>query len=103
MTSERRDIMGQGAARLGDSSTGHGCFGGVPSNSASANVKVNKKGAMRQGDTHNPHACPKVPPHVPVAKGGGTVKINGRKAHRKGDGHGCGDKQAGASSNVRFG
>ena len=95
--------MGQGAARLGDSTTGHGCFPPVPCNSASANVRVNKKGAERQGDTHPAHSCPKVPPHVPVAKGGGTVRINKRKAHRKGDGHGCGDSQAGASTNVRFG
>lgn len=95
--------MGQGAARLGDVTAGHDGFPPVPCNSASANVKVNKKGAARQGDTFVAHAKPKNPPHTPVAIGGGTVRINGKKAHRKGDKHTCGDTQAMASTNVRFG
>lgn len=96
--------MGQKAIRLGaDLSTGHdGYFPVVPA-SASANVFINGKGSVRQGDAYQPHWKPKKPPHVGTATSSSSVRVNGKPAQRAGDGNSCGDTASNGSPNVRFG
>lgn len=44
-----------GVVRLGDMSTGHGCWPGRPSIEASTNVFVNGRGVHRLGDSWAVH------------------------------------------------
>lgn len=95
--------MGKPASRLGDPSTGHGCFPPTKSVSASSNVIINGKGALRSGDNYQPHNC-KSSTHTPVQmEGSGTVIINGKKCARLGDATACGAKLMVGSTNVLVG
>jgi uncharacterized Zn-binding protein involved in type VI secretion len=82
-----------GAARLGDKSQvpadAHGCpacpHGAVgPAISGSPDVFINKKPAVRVGDS-GIHAACCGPNTWTAAKGSGTVNINNKAAHRLGD------------------
>lgn len=97
-------MAGKPAGRLNDNQSGHGCYPPSPCNKASSNVIINKKGAMRVGDTFVPHCCPVPGCHTPVlAKGSSTVIINGKGAGRLGDPTGCGAKVMVGSGNVIIG
>lgn len=88
-----------GAVRLGDSTTGHGCFPPTTLSSSSSNVLVNGIGAVKVGDTIIPHCC--VTCHDGTqASGSGNVIINGTGAARVGDSISCGDSNAAGSANV---
>ncbi len=96
--------MGQGVHRLGDATSGHGCW--LPSQAieASENVRVNGRGVVRQGDKILPHICPEIPEtHPGVYIGSGTVRANGRPIQCVGSGVSCGDKALTGSDNVRIG
>ena len=82
-----------GQARLGDKSNvpadAHGCpacpHPGVgPAISGSPNVNVNKRPAVRLGDS-GMHAACCGPNTWKAVKGSGTVFINNKPAHRMGD------------------
>lgn len=91
------------AARLGDKCSGHSCYSPTPSNSSSGNVIINGKGALRTGDTYEPHSCGSSV-HVPIQqKGSGSVIINGKKCARMGDGVACGGVVMNGSGNVIVG
>lgn len=92
------------AVRLGDKSTGHDCHPPQTVTSASSNVVIGGKHAMRKGDSYSAHACPDSPPHSGIAiSGSGTVKINGLDAIRKGDPVSCGGVAATGESTVIIG
>ncbi|MEH2922776.1 PAAR domain-containing protein [Samsonia erythrinae] len=97
-----------GAARLGDSCAGHGCFPATPIIAGSGDVIINGKPAARKGDAVLLHACPC--PNMPhgvhdraISAGSGTVIINGKLAARIGDAIGCGGSVAAGSGNVIIG
>ncbi|MBA0198860.1 PAAR domain-containing protein [Pectobacterium brasiliense] len=97
-----------GAARLGDSCAGHGCFPATPIIEGSGDVIINGKPAARKSDAVLLHACPC--PNVPhgvhnraISAGSGTVIINGKLAARIGDAIGCGGSVAAGSGNVIIG
>ncbi|MEQ9861112.1 PAAR domain-containing protein [Pectobacterium cacticida] len=97
-----------GAARLGDSCAGHGCFPSTPIIAGSGDVIINGKPAARQGDAVLLHACPC--PNMPhgvhnraISAGSGTVIINGKPAARIGDAIGCGGSVIAGSGNVIIG
>jgi len=75
------------AARKGDAGVPH-CSGYTIA-SASGDVKINGRGAARQGDVSTGHLRPggkKCPRHVaPISRGSSSVFINGRPAARVGD------------------
>lgn len=74
------------AARKGDAGVPH-CSGYTIA-SASGDVKINGRGAARQGDVSTSHLRPgkKCPGHVaPISRGSSSVFINGRPAARVGD------------------
>ncbi|UJR53773.1 PAAR domain-containing protein [Dickeya zeae] len=97
-----------GAARLGDSCAGHGCFPATPVIAGSGDVIINGKPAARKGDAVLLHACPC--PNMPhgvhsraISAGSGTVIINGKLAARIGDAIGCGGSVAAGSGDVIIG
>ncbi|MEQ9940720.1 PAAR domain-containing protein [Pectobacterium aroidearum] len=97
-----------GAARLGDSCAGHGCFPATPIIEGSGDVIINGKPAARKSDAVLLHACPC--PNMPhgvhnraISAGSGTVIINGKLAARIGDAIGCGGSVAAGSGNVIIG
>jgi len=94
-----------GAARLGDSCTGHGCWPSRTNNQASDDVIINGLGAHRIGDTWNAHTCPAIPEtHASTqAVGSSSVFVNGKALARIGDGVACGSFVATGSSNVVVG
>ena len=91
-----------GAARLGDSCTGHGCWPPRVNNQASDNVFINSRGAHRLGDGWNAHTCQSIPEiHTSTqASGSSSVFVNGKALARIGDGVACGSFVATGSSNV---
>ncbi len=92
------------ATRKGDVCTGHGCFPPRKSVSASMNVEINGKGALRSGDMYAPHGCPNCPPHPgSLASGSSTVLINNKMAGRMGDPVSCGGTAMQCSTNVSIG
>lgn len=96
-------MAGKSAGRLGDSHTGHSAWSPTPCTSASGNVIINGKGAMRKGDQFVIH-CVGPSCHQPVlAKGSGSVKVNGRDAGRVNDPTACGAKVMVGSGNVKIG
>lgn len=96
--------MGKPTAYLGVNNSGHSCYPPSASVSASSNVLVNKKGALRVGDSYVPHCCPKPGCHTPVqAKGSGTVIVNGKQLARLGDATACGAVVVSGSGNVLAG
>jgi uncharacterized Zn-binding protein involved in type VI secretion len=100
---KRRIKMGKPASRLGDVHSGHSCFAVTKSVSASSNVIINGKGALRSGDSYVPHKCGPSS-HTPVQQeGSSTVIINGKKCARLGDATACGAKLMVGSTNVLVG
>ncbi len=96
--------MGKGVHRIGDSTTGHGCWPATHATGGSPNVRVNGVGVVRQGDPILPHTCPAIPEtHGGTYVGGGTVRANGRPIQVIGSGVSCGDKAGAGSGNVRVG
>ena len=72
-------------SRIGDITTGHGCYAPSVGVTASVNVKVNGVCAHKVGDTFTPHTCGN-DVHPDVATVGSTkVIINGTAAMRLGD------------------
>lgn len=70
------DVFANGipVARLGDSTTGHGCFPPVPVVAGSGSVFVNGIPVARLGDAHDVHCCPNQGCHNGVfAEGSGNV------------------------------
>ena len=61
--------------RLGDICTGHNCFPPRPSVTASTNVSINGRGAVRVGDLWAPHTCETTP--GTQTGGSSTVFVNG--------------------------
>jgi uncharacterized Zn-binding protein involved in type VI secretion len=81
--------------RLADVCTGHPRHPSRPVVTASSNVFVNGRGAVREGDLWSPHN------HIGISIGGsGTVFVNGRRLCRQGDAIDCGSMVATGSSNV---
>lgn len=72
-------------SRIGDITTGHGCYAPSVGVTASVNVKVNGVFAHKVGDTFTPHTCG-TDVHPDVASVGSTkVMINGQPAMRLSD------------------
>tara|TARA_R110000764_G_scaffold78804_1_gene157176 strand:+ start:124 stop:411 length:288 start_codon:yes stop_codon:yes gene_type:complete len=87
--------------RLGDASTGHGCFPSKVNLAGSSNVFINGIACHRIGDAWMTHGCGTCTPHGSVtASGSGSVFVNGRAIARIGDGLTCGDTIAAGSGNV---
>lgn len=92
------------ATRIGDKSTGHGCYPSRPNNQGSGNVFFNGISAHRLGDGWVQHGCGDCTPHTGVtSSGSGSVFINGRSATRIGDNISCGDIIAQGSGNIFIG
>lgn len=90
-----------GAVRLGDSSTGHGCYPPKSNTSASSDVIINGLGAHRVGDGWLPHGCGVCIPHgSSQASGSNNVLVDGLPLARIGDSISCGDSNASGSSDV---
>lgn len=95
---------GKPAGRLSDIESGHGAYPPTPCISASGNVIINGRGAMRKGDKFVIHCIPAPECHMPVLmKGSRTVKVNGRDAGRFGDPTACGARVMTGSGNVIIG
>lgn len=75
------------AARLGDTSTGHGCWPPRESTTGSPDVKINKQPAHRVDDLWAAHTCDAIPEtHAGKCKtGSSTVFVNGKPLARIGD------------------
>jgi uncharacterized Zn-binding protein involved in type VI secretion len=93
----------QGAARLHDICTGHGCFPPRQNAEASPNVLINGRGAHRVGDGWESHCCGKACHGGALAAGSSSVLINGRGAGRIGDPVSCGSRVATGSADVLIG
>lgn len=91
--------MVQAVARLGDFSTGHGCWPPRPNDESSSNVYVNGLGVHRKTDHWMPHTC--VSTHDgELSEGSSTVFVNGLECGRIGDPISCGDFVRDGSPNV---
>jgi Uncharacterized conserved protein len=97
-----------GAARLGDTAGGHGCFPPTLVTSASAGVMINGQPAARLSDAAAPHGCPC--PKTPhghhgrqIAVGSPGVMIDGKPAARIGDALNCGGVLISGSGDVIIG
>ena len=91
--------------RLGDMSTGHGCFPPTPVNgSVASKTTIEGDPAAMQGSTHPDHACGNSV-HAGRSISGGSSKttIEGKPAARIGDSIGCGDSMAQGASKTFFG
>jgi len=86
--------------RLGDLSSGHGCFPARPSTSASSDVKVNGIGVVRVGDSYATHCCGPSCHGGSLSGGSPNVTANGLAVGRIGDPISCGDTVAQGSPNV---
>ncbi|MAY41464.1 MULTISPECIES: PAAR domain-containing protein [unclassified Neptuniibacter] len=96
--------MSKGAARLGDTASGHGCFPPPPIISASPNVFTNGLPAARVSDPAAAHGCSSCSPHSrAISAGSSTVFINGLPAARLGDAISCGGVIISGSGNVLIG
>lgn len=89
-----------GVVRLGDICTGHGAFPPRKVDSASSNVVVNGKGAVRLGDHWVTHCSPASCHDSTSSKGSSTVFVNGKPLVRKSDAIACGSKANTCSSDV---
>ena len=80
-----------GVVRLGDMCSGHGCFPGRMSVSASPDCLIEGIPAVRVGDLWENHGCSVCAPHDAMqASGSPNVKINGIPVARIGDALDCG-------------
>jgi hypothetical protein len=80
--------MAGGAARIGDTDTGHGTYAPDTVKEGSDNVFVNGIGVARSGDAHGAHVNTAKPYDVHPAScgdGSGTVFVNGKSVFRIGD------------------
>jgi uncharacterized Zn-binding protein involved in type VI secretion len=95
-----------GAARLGESGSGHGTYPARANIGASGDVIINGRGAIRQGDPWAVH-CNTVKPYdchsSTAGSGSGSVTINGKSAMRQGDPINCGGTIVGGSGDVSIG
>lgn len=98
--------MGRAVVRLGDICTGHLCFPPRTSITASTNVFINGKGAVRgtndsgPGDAWAVHVCD-TDFHAGIQIGGSaTVLVNGKPLARIADAINCGSFCAMGSTNV---
>jgi uncharacterized Zn-binding protein involved in type VI secretion len=94
-----------GAARIGDSDTGHGTYAPDTVKAGSSDVFVNGIGVARSGDDHGQHVNTVKPYDVHPAvcgAGSGTVFANGKPIFRIGDPVDSAT-QAGGSGNVIVG
>ena len=92
--------MRKAVVRLGDICTGHFCFPPRTSITASTNVFINGKGAVRFGDAWSVHVCD-TSFHAGVQIGGSeTVNVNNRKLARIADAINCGSFCAMGSTNT---
>jgi uncharacterized Zn-binding protein involved in type VI secretion len=81
------------ACRLGDKSTGHGCFPPTAVNGAVASkTTIEGPAAATIDSTHPPHSCGKtVHSGRKISSGASKTTIEGKKAARIGDSINCGD------------
>lgn len=92
------------AARLMDYCSGHGDFPPRPCISASTNVFINGRGAVRVSDVWDTHCNPAPSCHNGTTVSGSTrVFINGLPAARVGDSIDCGSVIGTGSPNVFIG
>lgn len=93
------------AARLGDLSTGHGCFPPTAcTGSVASKTFINGIPAQIQGSSYQVHICGKqIHPTRLASSGSGTVMIEGKPAIRIGDSISCGDTVAQGSGNTLIG
>lgn len=91
------------AARRGDITTGHGCFGSVPIISGSNNVLINNIPVARQGDGVASHTCGDSSHGSVIDTGSSSVKAGGQSVARIADLTTCGDVIATGSGNVIVG
>lgn len=93
------------ASRLGDSSTGHGCFPPTAVNGGVAS-KTSIEGSMAAvvGSTHPVHSCG-VTVHTgrSISSGSGKTTIEGSPSARIGDAINCGDAMAQGASKTFIG
>ena len=87
--------------RIGDMSTGHGCYPPRPAVGGSPNVYTNNIPTVRLNDPWDSHACPGTPPHSGnTSSGSSTVYVNNLPVCRIGDSISCGGASAEGSPNV---
>ena len=91
-----------GAARYGDSCTGHGCWPPRANAAGSPDVFINGRAAHRVGDPWPAHTCPSSPETHGGSMAGGSpnVFVNGRALARIGDPVSCGSSVATGSADV---
>lgn len=93
--------MSRGAARLGETDTGHDCWPPRNNVQGSPNVIINGRPAHRQGDMWATHCCPDHGCHPSVLSGGSsTVFTNGKAQGRGGDPVACGGSVVTCSGDV---
>lgn len=86
--------------RLGDLSSGHGCFPARPNDSASPNVFCNGIPAHRVSDHWPIHCCGDICHDGRQASGSPNVFANNLQVARIGDSIDCGDTDGEGSPNV---
>lgn len=91
-------------ARLGDKSTGHGCFPPTPIvQDCSDNVFINGISCATVGAKHVTHSCGRVVHPTSsrnITDGSSSVYCNGKAVARIGDTIACGDAVGQGSGNV---
>ena len=86
--------------RLGDMSSAC-CAPPRPSSSGYAKVLINGKPTHRIGDSWQPHACPKEPPHTATTTSGSSrTFVGGKGVARVGDSISCGSACVEGSPNT---
>lgn len=93
----------QGAVRIGDLCSGHGCHPPRPVLDGSADVLVDGAGAVTVGSHWAQHRCGKNTHEGVSVQGSSTVFVNGKPKVRQGDAIDCGSVASGASSTVFVG
>ena len=86
--------------RLGDLSTGHGCFPPQIALSGSFNVFVNGRPVVKTGSSWSPHTCVDATHPGTQVLGSLSVLVNGVPMARIGDFISCGSFCATGSTNV---
>lgn len=94
--------MGLQVSRLGDMTTGHGCFPPQKTIQGSTNVFIEGKPAFRQLDAAQPHCCKYCHPTNAI-KGSMTVYVNQRQLMRVTDPCNCGSRMMTGARTVRAG
>jgi uncharacterized Zn-binding protein involved in type VI secretion len=91
--------------RLGDKSTGHGCFPPTAVNGGCASkTTIEGPAAAVVGSTHPPHSCGNTTHSGrSISSGSGKTTIEGSPAARIGDSINCGDAMGQGASKTFFG